>query len=197
MPTHRIDIDIGDSNNLEFVVLDHLKKGKIIKVIADGEEDNNVAHYDIYHLRKTMAAIDKLYQNPKSTKEDFAKALKEHRNKAWDDINHILDEKKFAKGEPLLKVVDRKDTGKQVTITFERINNIEKTALVQSIAARLIKQLSTEDVTTLLQEAVRKLNDTDKLKKIDAGLAKKKPKIEAKRGCFKLIIEGEELVLVE
>jgi hypothetical protein len=173
-----------------------MKKGNIIKVLDANEDDNTVAHYDIKFLRETMKKIYELYSNPKTTKKDFANLLYEQRKQHNDSMCNILDTLDFERGESFLKVVDRKDKDNKVTITFERINEKEKSILIKSIAEKLVKQMTPEQVMTMLQEQLRKLNDTEKLKKIDNKLNTEKPKIEGKRGCYKLVVDNEDVILV-
>jgi hypothetical protein len=193
MPRPLFDIE----GELEFIVMDNLIKGKIIKALPTFEdEEKEIVHYDINNLRKLVAKINTLYEN-KAPREEFIKVITEMRKANCTELCNMLETKEFYQGDPFLKVIDRKDSGDKITVTFQKVNSQEKNMIVKSIAEKLVKQMTPEQVKVMLQEGIRKCNDIDSLKKVDKSLDTEAPQIEGKRGCFKLIIGGEDLHIID
>ena len=67
---------------------------------------------------------------------------------------------------------------------------------IKSIVKKLMDKLTPEQMKAMIEQSIMKLNDIDKLEKVDKALDKKNPKLEGKRGCYNLTIDGIDLWLI-
>lgn len=176
------------------VPIDILEEGNFIKN-GNWTEDSETVHFDIKHMRAAMKDIYEVYSNPRSTKKDFTKVLEKHREARNREIEDYIDTLTLDE-EKLLRVAKKVKKGNKITVVFEEVSVKEKGKLVKSIANKLFDKMTPKQIKTMLQESVRKLNDVDKLNKINQELLTIKPQIEGSRGCFRLMVNDEEVFLI-
>lgn len=183
--------------DLECIVLDKWKKGEIIQTVKEwSDEGEHIIHYKIKHLRDAMKDIYSLYSNKKSTKKDFMNVLEKHRKRMDDNIHDFMMKIENVPEDQLLKIVEKKKKGDKITVVFQKVNQEDKKKFVKSIAKKIVNKLSREDQVKMFEQMINKMNDLEKLKKVDDKLKKEKPKVESKRGCFKIVIDDIDLFLV-
>lgn len=183
---------------MEFLMLDELKKGTIIKNINTKKEQEDTVHYDIKHLRALNKAIEKLYSNPNSRKRDFIKVIEKHKTKRDTEITDFIDS--IEREEDLFKIVERKKRNGEITVKFKKVDDKDRLNLIKSIAKKLSEKLTPQQREEMLQEQLRRdagIDDVETLKKIDKDLDTKNPKIEGHRGCYYIKVGDEELFLVK
>lgn len=183
--------------DLECIVLDKWKKGEIIQNVPEwDDESERIVHYRVKHLRDAVKEIYQVYGNKKATKKDFLKVLEKHRKRMDDNIHDFMMKIENIPEDELLKVVDKKKRGNKITVVFEKVKQEDKKKYVKSIARKIVKKLNKEDQIKLFEQMINKMNDLEELKKVDDKLKKEKPKVETKRGCFKVVIDDVDLFLV-
>jgi hypothetical protein len=180
---------------LDEIVFDELSKGKIIRVISQEKDKERIVHYEVREARELTKEIYKVYSNKNATKKDFFNVVDKIKKKTSKDIDNFF-EILNQENENFFRVIERKEKGDEVTIKLKKIDSKEKLKLVSSIAKQLAKKVKPNQLVTMFEQGMRKLNDVDKLKKISEKLKKKKVKVKEKRGCFYFDIDGEELFLI-
>ena len=183
---------------LDIIVLDELKKGSIVtSPIPYEEQQKEVIHYKIKAMRDTIKEIYDAYSNNKS-KDEIFKIIEKNHKKMDDSIDNFMDRiEHLSKKEKILKVIEKKTNSKgEITIKFKEVSMKEKASVVQSIVKKLASKVTKKQLEVMFEQSIMKLNDMDVLKKVDKALDKKKPKIKDNRGCFKLIIEDTDLMII-
>ena len=182
---------------LDSIVLDDLKEGRIVRALCTvDEEKESSVQYPIYHLRKAMTEIMELYKNNASKKE-FVKAIDKFSKDMNQDINDFLDNPNKFDKEKILKVIKRQDKGDEITITFKKIDVNERKELIKSISSQLVDRVPKETLKGMFEQALLRLNDVAMLKKAETALKEKKDvEIKGKRGCYYLVIDDVELMMV-
>jgi hypothetical protein len=189
---HTTDAINFDADDLDSLVLDLVKEGKYIRAIDFREEEKEGIHIKIEHMRHLLNDIYALYKGgEKPTKEEILSLFKKNEKKMQDaafDLIEGLDNDKFFK---VTKRAEDKDGN--ITIKLTKINMEEKNALIRRVADKLMRKMTPEQVRTMLEEGLRKMNDASQLAAAEKALKKKKPEIEGHKGCYKLVIEGIDL----
>lgn len=189
-------INDDELEDLDYIVLENLKKGKMLPVIEPLiKSETKTIHYDILNIRELAKELNQLYSK-NATKEEFFKVIMKRRIKVDDDIHNFMNKIENLPNEELVEVIDRKNKGNEIIVKFRKVSTEKKKQLVKSITKKLIKKISKEQLTELFEQAINKLNDLKVLKKVDKALKKKKPKLEGSRGCYKLMIEDTDLFVV-
>lgn len=182
----------------ECLSLDSLVKGKFIhNVKSFNEMDLKCVHYDVKNIRNLAEDIMKVYSKG-GKREDFVKIIEKHKKIHEDEVHNFESKVENIMEEGVLKVVSRKkNKDGTVEIKFKKISNKEKSVLVKSIAKKLSKTVTRKQLEVLFEQSIMKLNDIDKLKKVDKKLKKKtKPKIKGVRSCYKLVVDDVDVFLV-
>jgi len=68
--------------------------------------------------------------------------------------------------------------------------------IIKSIAKKLAEKMTKEQLQIMLQEGIKKANNLETLKEIDKELDTKKPEIKGNKGCYKLEVNGKDIVLL-
>ena len=182
---------------LENIIWGDLKKGTVIRSCPMGFVDDqaDTVHYDIFHFREMMKEMDKLYSKG-ATRKDFVELIEKHRKVRDDNVHDFVGRIENFKGEDFLKVVSKtEEKDGTVKVVFKKFAETDKKKYVQSIAKKLAEKMTKEQLTALFEQVVMKLNDVEHLKRVDEKLTKEKPKLEGKRGCYKLVVDGIDLFL--
>lgn len=183
-------------DGLDWIVLDHIKKGKIIPIAKPlTEELGKTVHYDIQEIRELAKKIYQLYSK-RASREEFVKTLYAHRKKTEDDIHNFMSKLENLPKEELVEVLDRVDDGEKIVITLKKVSTEKKKALVKAITKKIVNKISKDQLTELFEQAINKLNDLKTLRKVNKALKKKKPKLQGSRGCYKLMIDDVDLFIV-
>ncbi len=182
---------------LDIIVLDELKEGMIITSLAGlNDELVETAHYEIKGMRDCMKDIYQAYST-KASKKEMCNILEKHKKRIDDNIHDFFGKiENLNKNEKMFKVAKKKIKNGEVIIKFTPINIEEKQKYVKSIVKKLVNKVSKEQLVQMFEQAVVKLNDIGQLKKADKALDKKNPKVEGKRGCYKLIIDDVDLMMI-
>ena len=191
MPNIEELVEWGDMDIAAF------QKGNILKIHDLDKENEDTVHYQIKHMRNIMGDIYKLYSgNKKPTKKDFSNLFEKHEKKLGDDVDNFLE--LLENEDELMKVISHKLNRKtgETTIKLQRVDTTEKKKLVKSISKKLATKLTKEQLISLLEEGVRKNNDVEQLKLINQKLKKKKPKVEGIKGCFKVVVDEEDVFVM-
>jgi len=187
------EIELG----LEDFILKGFKKGKVLRNIDIENEAVEAVHYEIKHLRELAKKIDKLYANPKSSKRDFLNVIRKQREKRDDEIADFIDN--IDREQDLFKVIEKKQKNGEITIKLKKVDDKDRIKLIKSIAKKINSKLTEKQREEMIQEQLKRdinINETDRLKKIDKELDKKDPKLESHRGCYKLVVGDEDVLMV-
>ena len=179
---------------LDMIVLDGLKKGRILENFSPAIDDKKIIHYDIYGLRKCLKEINELYAKGSSVKkEDFIKVLNKNRKERDDIVHDFLGKIENYPDKDMLQIVDRKEKNGEITIRLKRIPQEQKKKYIKSIVAQLMEKMTKEQIAAMMEQAIAKLNDIDTIKKVNKKLKTEKPKIEGKRGCYRLTVDNIDI----
>jgi hypothetical protein len=193
---HKLEIGTEElPMDLDFIVLDAFQKGRIVKDIGLEGATEETVHYDIKHARELVKEIYEVYAR-NGSRADFVKVFEKRRDAANDEINNFIDELEMKEGENLFEIINRKEKGDEITLTFKKIDGKRKADLVRSIADKLLKKLTPEQITIMLQEGVKRLNKLDDLERVNKALDKEGVETKGVRGCFKLVVDDVDLMLI-
>ena len=191
---------LGFEIGLDQIILGSFKEGKLLTNIDFEQDEVDTIHYRIKHLRALMDDVYKLYSagykgKKKPTKEQFFKVFQKHSKKKEDDIHDFLEQ--LDREEQVFRV-DTKEVDEEgnITIKLRKVSQADKLKIVKSITEKLLKKLTKKQYQSLVEEMIRRENDTEKLKRIDKKLDDEDIEVEGKKGCFKLVVGGEDLHLV-
>ncbi len=137
--------------SLDDMIMSQFEKGNLLTPWDINKDKEDVIHYKIRDARKLVQEVYKLYSSKKKpTKKDFSKLWDKAMGDSSKDINHFLDQ--LDRPQPLLRVISKKETDKELVIRFKKLDDSERLKIVSSIAKMLSTKLSKKDVTSLLEE---------------------------------------------
>jgi hypothetical protein len=181
----------------DFIVLDRLKKGNIIPVVQPLKTGiTETIHYNVMNMRELVKTFYELYSK-NAPREQFTEAFMKAQVKNEEQIHDFMARIEKIKDDKLIKVLDRIENKDGTTsITFKTINIDEKKKYIRALSKKLVKKITKKQLTEMFEQIVVKLNDTNTIKKANKALDKVKPKLEGKRGCYKIVIDDINLYLV-
>jgi hypothetical protein len=176
--------------------LDFLKKGEFIRTRGIESEEKTGRPTVVKHMRIMINRLGELYsKNKPPTKEEFNKIFEAHQKYMNDEVIGVIDS--LENSEDFFRVDERvEEKNGDIIIKLKKINKDERINLIKNIAKKLVENITKEQLQVMMEEGVKKLNDIGTLEKIDKELKTSKPKITGKRGCFKLQVNDEEIMLL-
>jgi RecJ-like exonuclease len=181
--------------DLEDLILGSLDKGKIVRICNENKAKTKSVHYATQSIRQMAKEMYKIYQNPQATRDDFVAVLEKNTKIMHDNIGSFLDG--LDVDDDMFVIEDKiEDSKGNITVKFTKISATQKNQLVKDIAKTLLNKMDKNQLLTLLQEGIKHNNDVINLKKIKKKLEVEKPTIEGKRGCYKLVVGGEDIFIL-
>jgi len=188
--------DIAGVREVITLDLSELSKGKVLSNWNSKKEDEKEAIISARNMHNFVDDMRKFYVTGKRpSKKEFIKIFEKHRKKNFDEVADTID--KLDSGvDDTFRVKSRKKTKKGLVIEFEKVDEKERIKLVKKIVNKLVSKLNPEQLRKMLEEGIKQNSDIGDLKKVDKELQKKKPEIKSYRGCFKLVVNGKEIMVL-
>lgn len=180
-----MDLDLGP-----------LKEGDIFQNRDEEDFDHKLNATMIDAAREILYKVKEMYDiGKKPTKKEFNDMIKKLEDKRSVELDHFLDQ--LQEEDDFLKLTKRtKLKNGKIVMEFEPINKDDRIKLIRSITDKLIKKLKPEQLRSLLEEGVRKTCRNEKLEKIDKALDDGDVKIKERKGCFRLFVNEEEVLML-
>jgi DNA-binding IscR family transcriptional regulator len=176
--------------------VESLKEGNIIRARGIESEEIDTRPLRVNHMRIMINELSKMYYDKKPpTKEQFNKMFEKHQKYMEDEISNVLDD--LENSENFFRVEKKEDNNGDIIIKLKKIDAEERIKLIKNIAKKLVEKMTKEQMQTMLEEGIKKNNDLESLKKIDKKLESETPKIRGNKGCYKLSVDGEDIILLQ
>lgn len=182
---------------LDIIILDELKEGSIVTVPqGENEQLKETVHYEIKQMRECIKDIYEAYSR-KATKQELVTILEKHKESIDTYIHDFLGRvENIDKNEKIFKIAKKEIKKGEVTIKLKEVPQNEKKEIVKSIVKKLIGKVTRDQLEAMFEQSILKLNDMEKLKKVDKALDKNEPKIEGKRGCYQLLVDDIDVMMI-
>lgn len=188
MPNDILELDLED------VIMSNWKKGSLLRPIDWEKEEGDIIHYKIKNIRNLMKNIYKLYSKKKHpSREDFVQLWNNTQYKNDREIMDFLDQ--LDRPQPLLQIIEKKENDKEMIIKFKKVDDSDRCKLIQKLARKLLKKMDKNQLSSLLEEGLRK-NKYDVLKKVEKKLEKKKVEVKSNKGCFMITVDDIVLSII-
>lgn len=163
--------------------LDDLKEGQIIEII-DPKIEKERAKRGAVMMKKLIK------ENPDIEDEKLVDLLRKEMRMLDVEVDNIFDDVKNRKWGKVIKAKDKKG---KITVEIERLDKSDYHKYIDQLAGHISKSLSEKDIKNLVKDAIAdKALHPEKLKE----LAEKKDevKVEAKKGCFNIVLNKETII---
>lgn len=177
--------------------LSELKKGQVISNWDSGKEEETETMISARHMQDFVDDMRKFYVTGKPpSKKEFMKIFEKHRKKQSDEVMDAIDQLDSGVANTF-RVKSKKKTKKGgLVVEFEKVDEKERIRLIKKIVSKLVSELKPEQLRVMLEEGLKQNSDIGELKKVDKELQKKKPEIKSYRGCFKLVVNNKEIMVL-
>lgn len=181
---------------IDVINVDFFKEGNIVQSKSYEEIEELAAPLSVVHMRKLVKTLaDLYYSGHPPSKAEFNKLFKDSEKEMSDEVGNEIE--KLELSEDFFKVEKRiVERNGDVTIKLKKLNKEDRIKIIRSIATKMVDKLSKEQLISLLEEGIRKNSDFDKLKEIDSDLDKEDVKINARKGCFKLVVNNNDIFIL-
>jgi len=189
---------VENIDTLEHMLVEHLQEGMVVSDMSvPKSQEEDVIPEQIKHLRALMHDINKLYQNPNSSKKDFLETIDKHQknrdDEVWDKMNQI----EMMQGKNLFKVIKKTEKGKKITIQLEKIDDKSRVAMVKQIAVKLVQKMKPEQMTAMIEQGLKNMHNFEELDAFDKKLNEKEEvEVEDGLGCFYVKIDDTKLHII-
>jgi len=188
--------DITGVRGVLNIDLSDLKKGQVISNWDSKKEEEIETMISARHMQNFVDDMRKFYITGKRpSKKEFMKIFEKHRKKESDEVMDAIDQLDSGV-DNTFRVKSKKKTKKGLVIEFEKVDEKERIRLIKKIVSKLISKLKPEQLRVMLEEGLKQNSDIGDLKKVDKELQKKKPEVKEYRGCFKLVVNGKEIMVL-
>jgi hypothetical protein len=176
--------------------VDALKEGEIIRAGGIQKLEDGALPVRVKHMRVLVKRLSDMYYSgkapsPKEFKDIFRQGEKYMQTELQDTLDQLESEDDFFKVD---KKIEDKDGN--VTIKLKKLDKQGRIKVIRSIVDKVIKKLTPDQIKSLLEEGIRKNNDVKELEEMDKALDKEDVKIEAKKGCFKLVVGDKDIMVI-
>ena len=180
----------------EEVDLDSMKVGELIKDWKCEETNEKLRPMKLQSMRLMINEIGELYKNGKGiTPTKLKEVWERNENNMNDYMNNFLDT--LENKEDIFKISKKQvDAKGNITLKLEKVDTSDRNKLIKEIANKLIEKLDKEQLRVMIEEGLKKNNDFVQLKKANIELDKKKPKIKEFRGCYKIVVNDTDLMII-
>ena len=176
--------------------VESLKHGDIIRARGFESREKDSRPTIVKNMRVMISHLNDLYSKGKiPSKKEFNEIFEKHQKNMSDEVDNVLDD--LENSEEFFKVEKKEESDSgDITIKLKKLDKTERIKIIKSIAKKLAEKMTKEQLQTMLEEGIKKLNDTKTLKEIDEELNKESPKIKGNKGCYKLQVNGKDIILL-
>lgn len=182
--------------NLDEIVLSNVKKGQLLSSLNVEKSEEATIHYDIKFMKDLMRDVYEMYSSGEANKKKFVELFDKHHKKFANEKGNIME--RLADTQDDLFLVEDKivDVDGNVTIKLKKLDSSERLKLLNNVTKKLLSKLSKRQLQEMLSEGIRKNNTTEDIKKMSEKLdTKRVAKVEGVKGCYKLIVDDQELLV--
>lgn len=173
-----------------------IEEGEVFSNCNQENETIRVGRKKVDLMREMVSRFAQMYHGGKiPTKKQFAKIFEEADQKNRLEFDSFIEQ--IENSNELVKLVKKKK-GKdgKLILEFEPISKDDRIKLIKRISKKLVEKLETKQFQKMIEVGLTQHSRTDKLEEIEKELNKKKPIIKDYKGCFKLEINGKEIMIL-
>lgn len=173
-----------------------IEKGDILSNCNLTDSMEKVGRKKVDLMREMVSKFAQIYYTGKApSKKQFVKIFEEADQKNRLEFDSYMEQ--LENSNELVKLVKKKK-GKdgKLILEFEPISKDDRIKLIKRIAKKLVAKLETKQFQKMIEVGLSNNARVDHLEDIDKELNKKKPIIKDYKGCFKLEINGKEIMIL-
>lgn len=182
--------------NLDEIVLGNIKEGQLLSSLNIDKGQEKTIHYDIKFMKDLMKDVYQLYSTGNATRKEFVDLFDKHHKNFATEKGNIME--RIADEEDDLFQVEKKSVDKDgnITIKLKKLDSSERLKLLDKVTKTLLSKMTKKQLQEMMIEGIKKNNTTEDIKKMADKLdAKKEAKVKGVRGCYKLVVDGQELTV--